>query len=137
MEALEQLAIQEPSLVFDQALICCGGGELAVGMGQALKSANPDTQIYVAEPDGFDDYGRSLRAGKRLTNAHKSGSICDAIVTPCPGEVTFPIAQSLGMQGVSVDDDQALLAVAYAAQRLRLIVEPGGLSPWPPRCLGN
>ena len=126
MEALEQLAQRDDGLSFDQALICCGGGGLAVGMGQALKAANPHTHIYGVEPQGFDDFARSLRAGERLTNPHKTGSICDAIITPSPGEMTFPIAQALHMDCVDVDDEQALLAVAYAAQRLRLIVEPGG-----------
>ena len=123
LEALEQLA---PDLSFDQALICCGGGGLTVGMGQALHNAKANTQIYGVEPVGFDDFSRSLVAGQRLTNTSKTGSICDAILTPTPGDITFPIAQTLQVRGVSVTDEMAQLAVAYAAQRLRLIVEPGG-----------
>ena len=54
------------------------------------------------------------------------GSICDAIVTPQPGDLTFPIMQRLCGPGLSVSDDEALNAMAQAFLRLKLVAEPGG-----------
>lgn len=122
MEVIEQL----DGAPLDQALICCGGGGLATGTTAALQTAYPNLQGYTVEPDGFDDFKRSLESGEIQENAVRSGSICDAIITPKPGSLTFPLAQELGMAGVSVSDTDALAAVAWAAENLRLILEPGG-----------
>ena len=64
--------------------------------------------------------------GSHEQNDPQARSICDAIVTPTPGELTLPILQACGVEGRSASDEQALDAVAYAATRLKLIVEPGG-----------
>ena len=54
------------------------------------------------------------------------GSICDALVTPAPGELTFPILKRLCGPGLAVSDKQALQAMALAFARLKIVVEPGG-----------
>ena len=77
-------------------------------------------------PQGFDDYKRSLEAGSRLSNAAKSGSICDALLAETPGEYGFDILQRLAGEGVTVTDDEVLDAVAFAFTELKLVVEPGG-----------
>ena len=56
----------------------------------------------------------SLAAGKRLSNAPDARSICDAIVTPRPGEPTFPILQKTGCSGLSAPDEDALHAMHIA-----------------------
>ncbi len=122
LEVTEQL----DGAQLDQTLICCGGGGLATGVTAALRHAYPDVLSYLVEPEDFDDFGRSLVLGDRIRNSKLTGSICDAIITPTPGAITFPLAMKLKMQGLAVSDDEALHAVAYAAQKLRLITEPGG-----------
>ena len=79
-----------------------------------------------AEPAGFDDTARSLALGVVQRNAATSGSICDAIVTPEPGKLTFPILQRLCGPGLVVSDAQVLQAMALAFAHLRIVVEPGG-----------
>ncbi|HSF93349.1 MAG TPA: pyridoxal-phosphate dependent enzyme, partial [Paracoccaceae bacterium] len=107
-------------------LACCGGGGLSAGIALALEADAPHLRLRPAEPAGFDDTARSLAAGRRLSNATLGGSICDAIVTPSPGELTFPILQRLAGPGLVVTDDEALHAVALAFQRLKIVIEPGG-----------
>ena len=107
-------------------LICCGGGGLTAGTALALEAETPGLRARPVEPVGFDDTARSLAAGHRVENAAPSGSICDAIVTPAPGEITFPILQRLCGPGIAVTDDQALDAMAQAFLRLKLVAEPGG-----------
>lgn len=107
-------------------LVCCGGGGLAAGIATALADRAPALRVRTAEPAGFDDTARSLIAGERLRNPAATGSICDAILTPTPGALTFPILQRLAGPGVSVTDDQALRAIALAFTHLRIVAEPGG-----------
>jgi threonine dehydratase len=69
---------------------------------------------------------RSLATGAVQRNAKLSGSICDAIVTPQPGEITFPILTRLCGPGLVVTDTEAMQAVALAFARLKIVLEPGG-----------
>lgn len=105
-------------------LIPCGGGGLAAGAALALEGTG--LRVHTVEPAGFDDTARSLATGARQRNPAATGSICDAILTPAPGEVTFPILQRLAGPGYSVTDDQALQAMALAFTHLRIVLEPGG-----------
>ncbi|TAG29015.1 MAG: threonine/serine dehydratase [Rhodobacterales bacterium] len=107
-------------------VVCCGGGGLASGIALALQAHAPGLTVRTAEPQGFDDMARSLATGQRQKNATTTGSICDAILTPTPGDLTFPILQRLAGQGATVTDDQALQAMALAFTHQRIVLEPGG-----------
>ena len=121
-----ELADQLPADVTGDVLVCCGGGGLTSGIALALEARRPGLRVRTVEPEGFDDVKRSLAAGTRMANDRASGSICDAIVTPSPGELTFPILNRLSGPGIAVSDDDALRAMAAAAIRLKLVAEPGG-----------
>jgi len=107
-------------------LTCCGGGGLSSGVALALERDAPGLRVRPVEPEGFEDFGRSLAAGKRLANAAGGGSIQDAILTPMPGKLTFPVGQRLFGPGLAVSDEQALRAVGLAWQWLKIVLEPGG-----------
>lgn len=123
-----EIAAQAAALGIDEAevLVCCGGGGLTSGIALALEARAPGMTVRPVEPAGFDDAARSLAAGTRQVNAQATGSICDAILTPSPGELTFPILKRLCGPGLSVTDDEALRAMALAFLRLKLVAEPGG-----------
>lgn len=106
--------------------VCCGGGGLTSGVALALAKKAPDMRVRPVEPAGFDDVTRSLASGKIEHNASAAGSICDAIITIAPGEMTFPIMQAHCGTGVVVTDDECLRAMALAFLRLKIVVEPGG-----------
>jgi threonine dehydratase len=124
LEIAEQA--REAGVEAADVLICCGGGGLTSGVALALEAEAPQMRARPVEPAGFDDVARSLAAGSRQTNASASGSICDAILTPSPGELTFPIMHRLCGPGLAVTDDAALTAVGLAALRLKIVAEPGG-----------
>ncbi len=107
-------------------LICCGGGGLASGIALALEARAPGLRPRPVEPEGFDDVTRSLVSGQRERNARTSGSLCDAIISPSPGELTFPIMSRLCGPGIVVSEDEALQAMALAFEHLKLVAEPGG-----------
>lgn len=123
-----ELAEQAHKAGVDRAavLVCCGGGGLASGIALALQARAPGLTVRTAEPQGFDDMARSLASGTRQKNAALSGSICDAILTLTPGELTFPILSRLAGPGAVVTDEQSLHAVALAFSHLRIVLEPGG-----------
>lgn len=109
------------------AVYCCaGGGGLISGLSIALHHSHHDLAIYAAEPENFDDIARSLESGTICQNDPQARSICDAIVTPAPGEITFPIMKAHLAGGVSVSDDNCLRAMQSAWRHLKLVVEPGG-----------
>ena len=96
------------------------------GTALALSEHFRQAKLYTVEPYGLDDTARSLSAGKRQTNDPSARSICDAIVTPMPGELTFPIVQKLARSGLSVSDEQALQAMRVGWDYFKLTIEPGG-----------
>lgn len=107
-------------------LVCCGGGGLTSGIALALEADAPGLRARPVEPQGFDDVTRSLSAGEIQRNASMEGGLCDAILTPQPGDLTFPVMHRLCGPGLVVSDEDALRAMALAWQRLKLVAEPGG-----------
>jgi len=123
-----ELAEQACELGINSAnvLVCSGGGGLASGTALALEQLAPDMLVRTVEPERFDDIKRSLESGQIESNAQTSGSVCDAVLTLCPGDMTFPILQRLCGAGIAVTEEEALRAMVLAFERLRIVVEPGG-----------
>ena len=107
-------------------LVCCGGGGLTSGIALALEAEAPGMRVRPVEPEDFDDVTRSLASGRIERNQRVSGSLCDAIITPQPGDLTFPILQRLAGPGIVVSEAEALKAMALAFSRLKVVAEPGG-----------
>lgn len=123
-----EIAAQAAALGLREGAVitCCGGGGLASGIALALEADAPGLLLHTAEPVGFDDMARSLANGTIQRNPALTGSICDAILTPQPGALTFPILQRLAGPGQVVTDLEALQAVALAFRHLHIVLEPGG-----------
>ncbi|TMV65070.1 pyridoxal-phosphate dependent enzyme, partial [Thioclava sp. BHET1] len=123
-----EIAVQAAAAGVESAdvLVCCGGGGLTSGIALALEARAPGLRARPCEPQGFDDVARSLAAHEIRRNPAMAGSICDAIVTPEPGRITFPIMDRLCGPGLAVTDEEALRAMALAFLRLKLVLEPGG-----------
>jgi threonine dehydratase len=113
-------------LDLDAALVCCGGGGLIAGCAVALAARFPDAAIYAVEPAGFDDTARSLAAGRRVPHESRQATICDALMAPIPGEITFAVNQRLLRGGLSVTNAEVEQAMRLAFRHLKLVVEPGG-----------
>jgi len=120
--AQAQAAGAEPAELF----LPCGGGGLTAGVALAMAQDCPGCAVQVVEPADFDDTGRSLRAGTRERNDPAARSICDALLAPTPGELTFAINRRLLRGAHAVTDDEVRAAMAYAFGTLKLVVEPGG-----------
>lgn len=110
----------------DAVLVPCSGGGLSAGIALALKAESPQTSLWVIEPQGFDDTTRSLETGAVQSNAPNAVSLCDALLLPRPGRLTFPILQAHGGRGLAISDDLVLDAMAQAFLKLKIVLEPGG-----------
>jgi threonine dehydratase len=124
LEILEQA--REPGAQLGRVLVCCGGGGLVAGIATIIKAETPEVEVYCVEPDGFDDTARSLVSGRRETVAKGAVSICDALLAPTPGELTFPINRALLSGGLVVSDEQVRTAMRFAFEKQKLVIEPGG-----------
>lgn len=110
----------------DSQLVCCGGGGLTAGCALAFAALSPQTAIYTVEPEGYDDTRLSLQAGRPVPHGEASGSICDALLAPRPGDMTFAVMTDRVRGGITVTDAEVKAAMRYAFRTLKLVVEPGG-----------
>jgi threonine dehydratase len=122
IEAAAQMAergLGAPALV----VIPCGGGGLAAGITLAL----PDAKIVVVEPEGWDDMRRSLEAGWiEPVGDNPLPTACDSLQTMRVSPLTFDVLSRRGVEGLAVSEAEIRTAQRWAAERLRLVVEPGG-----------
>lgn len=122
LEALAQLkALGEAAP--DLVIMPCGGGGLAAGLALAL----PDAQVIVAEPEGWDDMGASLRLGHIVpVGPNPPPTSCDAIQTLRVADLTFDILKARGARGVAVSEAETYAAMRHAKAALGVTLEPGG-----------
>jgi threonine dehydratase len=104
----------------------CSGGGLGAGIGIGVRATFPACRMVIVEPEGFDDYARSLREGRPVANSSQAGSVCDALMAVSPGSIGFALNSAADTRAVAVSDAEALAAVAFAFDELKLVVEPGG-----------
>lgn len=114
------------SLAPDMVLVPASGGGLLAGIALAVKARHSTARPIACEPAGFEDHLRSFASGRRERNEKLSGSICDALLAPTPGELTFEINRKLAGEAVAVDDVEVRAAMEFAFRELKLVAEPGG-----------
>ena len=117
---------KEQSFYPSQLIVCCGGGGLIAGTSVSISEDFPKCKIFAAEPECFDDMKRSLAANRIMKNRPGGNSICDAILTPSPGELPFSIAKKYVQGGYVVSDDEVCSAMKIAYKYFKLVTEPGG-----------
>ena len=123
LEMVEQAG--DAGAPMDQLLCGASGGGLIAGINLAMAALAPDVPVIGIEPRDYNDTQLSMAAGERLTHAPAHGTICDALMTDRPGQLTFPINRRLS-RVETVSDAEVAEAVRYAFHALKLVVEPGG-----------
>ncbi len=119
LEILEQRP--DVSAVF----VPCSGGGLISGIATAVRSLAPSVRVIGVEPEGAPKMTRSLLAGEpvRLESVR---SIADGLMAVRPGDLTFPLIQTLVDEVVTVDDRAIAEAVRWMFAHTRLVAEPSG-----------
>nr|WP_221234721.1 pyridoxal-phosphate dependent enzyme [Sphingomonas aerophila] len=116
---MEAAGLGEPTHV----VVPCGGGGLAAGIALGLGEA----QITAVEPDGWDDMRRSLEASWiEPVGPNPPPTACDSLQTTRVSPLTFDVLSRRDARGVAVSEEEVRMAQRWAAERLRLVVEPGG-----------
>ena len=113
---------------FDLVLAPASGGGLMAGISEAVKALSPATQFWAVEPAAFNDLALSLEAGEPVTIKPAGRSLCDALESPVPGVINFPILKKNLAGAVGVTDPEVAEAMRYAFSTLKLVVEPGGVA---------
>ena len=111
----------------DLVLVCLGGGGLLAGCATAIKALSPSTRVVGVEPEAGDDFVRSLAAGERV-RIDVPRTIADGQQLPMPGELTFPVIQSLVDEVVTVSDAEIVDAMRLLFERTKTVTEPSGAS---------
>jgi threonine dehydratase len=116
---MEAIGLGAPTRV----VIPCGGGGLAAGIALALK----DARITVVEPEGWDDMKRSLEASWiEPVGPNPPPTACDALQTTRVSPLTFDVLSKRDATGIAVSEAETAAAQRWAAEKLRLVIEPGG-----------
>jgi threonine dehydratase len=126
LELWQQLQADDLNHKPDILLVPCGGGGLSAGCAIAMKQLSPQTQVVAVEPEGLDDMKRSLAAGQIIANDPAARSICDALMTRQPHPLTLTSLQDHGVSAITVADAAVRDAMAWCADTLQQVVEPGG-----------
>ena len=116
---MEAAGLGEPRHI----VVPCGGGGLAAGLALGLS----ESRITVVEPEGWDDMRRSLEAGWiEEVGSNPPPTACDALQTQRVSPLTFDVLSRRGVEGVAVSEPDTAAAQRWAAEKLRLVLEPGG-----------
>ncbi len=103
--------------------IPCGGGGLSAGIALALS----DAAITIVEPEGWDDMTRSLEASWiEPVGPNPPPTACDSLQTLRVSPLTFDVLSRRDGTGVAVSEAETAAAQRWAAEKLRLVIEPGG-----------
>ncbi|MFC6161287.1 pyridoxal-phosphate dependent enzyme [Kribbella jiaozuonensis] len=108
-------------------LVPVGGGGLMAGCATAATLMSPGIRMIGVEPAAGDDHARSLAAGERV-EIDVPRTIADGQAISTPGELTFAVNRRLVESFELVSDEEIVAAMAFAFERLKIVLEPSGAS---------
>lgn len=123
LEIVEELKRQGRAI--SHFLCQVSGGGLMAGHALAIADGFPNARIIGVEPEGADDFRRSLAAGSR-TRLERPSSICDGLLSYDVGEHNWPILHRLVKSAVAVPDHETRRAMRWFDQTHGLRTEPSG-----------
>jgi threonine dehydratase len=95
------------------------------GHALAIADGFPDARIIAVEPEGADDFCRSLAAGKRV-RFDRPESICDGLRSYDVGEHNWPILHRHVSAAVAIPDRVTQQAMKWIYEKHGLRTEPSG-----------
>jgi len=104
-------------------IVSVGGGGLIGGIATAVRSLKPSVRMWGVETEGADCMSKSLAAGHVVT-LEAITSIARTLGAPAPSELTLAMAQSLLENVTVVSDAEALVALRFLLERLKVLTEP-------------
>ena len=124
LEAIQQLSLIEAKI--DNFICPIGGGGLIAGSTIAFSNYLNKVDIFGVEPELLNDTQQSLNLGKRIKIDINQSNLCDSLMAPIPGKLTFSINQRALKQILIVSDDEVIEAIRFAHDEWNIIIEPSG-----------
>ncbi len=119
------LELLEDAGSLDRFYAPVSGGGLMAGCAVVVAALAPAAEIVAVEPEGADDFARSLAAGE-LRKIAPPRTIADGLRVRRVGESNWPVLRRLVRRVALVSDDELIDAMAFALSELRLVLEPSG-----------
>jgi len=116
LEILEDL----PELT--DVILSIGGGGLGSGVATAVKSSKPNVRIWGVETEGADAMAKALVAGQPVEISITS--IAKTLGAPAVSDMTLALTQKYFESVTVVPDSEAVDALVFIAERLKVITEP-------------
>ncbi len=104
-------------------VLSIGGGGLAGGVGTAVKALRPNTRLWGVETEGADAMSQALSAG-RPVELPAITSIAKTLGAPYVSDGTLRLAQQNLESVTVVSDSDAVEAMVFILERLKVITEP-------------
>jgi threonine dehydratase len=104
-------------------VVSIGGGGLMTGVSTAIKSMRPEARLWGVETIGADAMAQALEAGHPVTLPAIT-SIAKTLGAPAVSDATLAAAQKYLESVTVVSDDEALDALQFILERLKLLTEP-------------
>lgn len=111
----------------DELRVPVGGGGLMAGSATVAKGLFPGIRMVGVEPEAGNDTKLSLEAGERV-KIEVPRTIADGQGAETPGAMTFEVNRRLVDVVDLVTDDEIRMALAFAFDRLKIVLEPSGAS---------
>lgn len=109
----------------DVILTPCGGGGLLSGVSVAARSLRPEMRTFGVEPEAGNDLQLSVERGELVTIPPPK-TIADSLQTVSTARRNLDIVRALSAGILTVTDLELRHAMALAASRMKVLVEPGG-----------
>jgi threonine dehydratase len=117
------LEIHESLPDVDAVIVPIGGGGLISGIATAIKSLNPNAQVFGVEPERASSMYESVKNGK-ITHLSDTTSIADGLATREPGKLTFDCVRQFVNEILLVSESQIEKAVFTTMKECHLVIEP-------------
>lgn len=106
-------------------ILSIGGGGLMGGVATAVKALKPSVHVWGVETEGADCMSKSIAAGEIVT-LDSITSVARTLGAPSPTERTMEIAKRLLESITVVSDSEAVSAMKFILERLKVLTEPAG-----------
>lgn len=106
----------------DTIVVPIGGGGLVSGI---LAATRPQCRVIGVEPEAACAMHTSLKAGE-ITAFAPRATIADGLKPVQPGDLNFEHARELGLEVVTVTEDEIREGLKFLFERARIVAEPSG-----------
>ena len=108
----------------DLVVVPVGGGGLVSGIATAVRATRPDARVVGVEPEASRALGAALERGEPVPV--RPVSIADALNAPMAGAIATRTCADLGVEMVTVSEEEIATGFRFLYERAKLAAEPGG-----------